>query len=154
MAELNLPAPDPLPAVGLPFHDLGRELCGCRTGGPHRQGCGLDCYGLIRVLYRQIGLELPLYGDVYASTRERARIAAHVHATAAEWRAIAAGQERAWDVVVLRLLGRPIHLGLVLRPGEMVHSDPACGVAVERYGSPVWRHRVEAFYRRPELVGA
>jgi cell wall-associated NlpC family hydrolase len=127
-----------LPLVGAPFVDGGRDRL------------GLDCWGFVRLVYLELGLELPLYGDVYDRTTERETIARHVEATAREWVEVPAGAERPGDVVLLRLLGRPMHVGMVIEPGLMAHADPVAGVVVERYRGCLWAKRVQAFYRRPE----
>lgn len=39
------------------------------------------------------------------------------------------------------------HVGVVVSPGKMVHAYETGEVALESYHTPVWRPRVQGFYR-------
>lgn len=67
------------------------------------------------------------------------------------WFAVAT--PRCGDVVLLKLNGLPLHCGLVVEPGRMLHvmCDGSCS-CVERYDSPRWANRVAGFYRHCELA--
>lgn len=127
--------------VGTPFRWRGRD----RTG--------LDCYGLVRLAYREVlGIALPDYpyepADVDA-------IAALIRSQEPDWLCVAAqvgseirfGAERAGDILEFRVEGSPIHLGLVLAPGRALHASVELGVVRDRYRSVRWRHRVLGIYR-------
>lgn len=49
------------------------------------------------------------------------------------------------DVVVIR--ARPYHLGVVVRPGEMLHSYMGGSAVIERYRDPNWWPRLLGCYR-------
>lgn len=49
------------------------------------------------------------------------------------------------DVVVIR--GRPFHIGIVIQPGQMIHSYNGGTSCIEDYRSIRWKNRVEGFYR-------
>lgn len=122
--------------IGLTFKDHGRD----RTG--------LDCWGLVRlVLSEQFGLALPSFIHEYKHTLEKTRIAPLITRELLRWQPVAAGQEQAGDIVILRLHGQPMHVGLVLGDRQMLHIESGINSAIERYTSPHWAARLHGFYR-------
>ena len=122
--------------IGLPFAEHGRDRS------------GLDCWGLVRlVMTEQFGLALPSFVRDYDRTTQVARISALIEREAAGWRGLRAGEEALGDVIVLRLRGQPMHVGLVLGDSQMLHVE--CGVdsAIESYAGARWQMRVHGFYR-------
>lgn len=49
------------------------------------------------------------------------------------------------DVVIFK--GRPWHIGLVVAPGQMIHSYQGGTSCIEDYNSIRWKSRIEGFYR-------
>ena len=49
------------------------------------------------------------------------------------------------DVVIFK--GRPWHIGLVIEPGQMLHSYRGGTSCIESYNSIRWQSRIEGFYR-------
>lgn len=116
---------------GIPYLRRGRD----------RQG--LDCWGLVRLWYRdELGLALPSFADLDDG---EAATAQELAARAREqWRQVETPE--AGDVILLR--GDPLHVGVVLAPGLMLHTTRKLGAsAVERYDTGRWRHRVQGFFR-------
>ena len=129
--------------VGLPFADHGRT----------REGC--DCWGLVRlVLAERFGLDLPAYAEGYATTADREAVARLVEGGKGPWQEITPGQERCGDVLLLRVMGLPCHVGLVVAPGWMLHALKGVDAALGRYGAMVWRRRVLGHYRHEGLIHA
>ncbi len=119
--------------VGLPFGDKGR-------------GPTYDCWGIVReVLRRERGLDLPDYTGEYASSGDRISVSAAVTEGCRSWTKVQAAQ--VFDVAILRLAGRPWHCGLVVADDWMLHTLSGVGSVLERLSSPVWRNRIEGFYR-------
>lgn len=124
--------------VGIPFVARGRDHDGC------------DCWGLVRLaLGEQFGLELPRF-DAYRSLRERELIQTLITAGLPDWRDVT-GTERAGDVVLLRLAGRPLHVGLVVARGTMLHIEDGIDACLERYDGLAWRDRVAGIYRHRDM---
>lgn len=120
--------------VGIPFKEKGRDRNGC------------DCWGLVRlVLAERYGFDLPDLSDGYATTKDAAAIVGLYDGEKSNWRKVEQGQPG--DVLVLRIKGRPTHVGLVIGEGRFLHVDRGIDATIERYDSPHWRNRVEAFYR-------
>lgn len=131
--------------LGIPFKDrgVGRE--------------GADCWGLVSLLYRErLGISLPLYPEI-ETVRDPAIFRTFVRESKGEaWEEIPAGSERAFDVVLMRgfvdvdgrKAGRPIHVGCVVRPGNLIHTEQGVGVSVVNYRThPSVKHRVISFFR-------
>ena len=120
--------------VGISFAEKGRDRSGC------------DCWGLVRLVLReQFGQDLPDLSDGYATTKDADSILSLYEGEKSNWQRVTDGQ--AGDVIVLRIKGRPTHVGIVIEPGRMLHVDRGIDAATERYDGPHWRSRVEAIYR-------
>ncbi|MFP1683331.1 C40 family peptidase [Alloalcanivorax sp. C16-1] len=128
--------------IGIPF----------RAGGRDRSGC--DCWGLLRLIYRErLGLELPSF-DGYQEPVS-AQSSALIQANRGDWQLVASRAD--WDVgravpgeldaVLFTVGGRPNHIGVVVAPGQMIHSAAGKDSCREAFTSPTWRSRIEGFYR-------
>ena len=86
---------------------------------------GLDCYGLVRVVCRRLGVDLPMnYGD----------LANRVDSIARE---IRTGELlRVGDIQVMTPMrdGESQHLAIVISPYAVVHSVEKIGVKIDRIG--------------------
>lgn len=124
--------------VGIPF----------KLHGETREG--LDCWGLVRLWYReQYGIDLPAFGDQYGreiNAAERAHLAALIRGESAEWKPIRAGHEARGHVVLCRIMGDESHLGIVVERGRMLHARPGTDSCVEAYTGPTWARRLAGFY--------
>jgi cell wall-associated NlpC family hydrolase len=120
--------------IGLPYLPHGRD----------RQG--IDCWGLIMLIYReQLGIEL----DSMAYNMVQARRAsieslntAFAAETAQRWHKIAIPQ--LWDVVTFTLHGLVYHAGCALDDRLMVHTENKAGVCVEVHST---RKDLYGYYR-------
>ena len=137
--------------VGIPFLDLGRDRAGC------------DCWGLVRlVLTERAGLDLPSLATSYGSERNVASVSALVETTriAGDWRRVEPGNERPLDAVELSTAVRtdagwtfgPLHVGVVVGSGWMLHVERATDAVLVRYGDPSMTRRVLGFWRHHRLA--
>lgn len=107
--------------VGLPY----------REGGDTRTG--VDCYGLLRLVYRE---RLGLYLDDAAGVCD------------GEWRRVPAGSRLAlWDALLFNIAGQPAHCAIALENSEMLHIVRGGTSCVERFTSMKWISRIEGIYR-------
>lgn len=127
--------------VGLPFLERGRT--------PE----GYDCWGLCRaVLAAQFDIALPSYAEGYESVADHERLTGLIEAgREQDWSEIAAGQEQPGDVLLLRMSGLPIHVGVLVSPGWMLHTRAATGAVLERFDGLAWGQRVLGIYRHATL---
>lgn len=148
----------PTPYIGTPFRELGRDDSGC------------DCWGLLRlVLRREKGIEVPVYGGIgYEAACDREELKRFMRGQIVEhWAPVWERQqdtprdalptgEQAFDGIWLRPHGmrQPVHVGLVVVPGVMLHIEHGCDAVVEDYYDQLrWRHRVVGIYRHASLAG-
>lgn len=122
--------------IGLPFQDHGRNRA------------GLDCWGLVRlILSDQFGIALPSYAHEYERTTQVDKISSLITREAPKWTLVPLGQEKAGDVIVLRLRGNPLHVGMVLGDKQMLHIESGINSVIERYTGSRWAERIFGFYR-------
>lgn len=126
--------------VGIPYVEAGRD--------PVADG-GVDCWGLLALIWReQFGVDSPAYdGPHWHKGADRAAIAAAIRAEQARYIEVAAGREIVGDGILLRMMGQPLHVGLVLAPGWMIHTHETAAVCVESYRGVAWSRRVLGFHR-------
>lgn len=120
-------------------------------GGRDRSGA--DCYGLVRlVLLEQFGIAIPRHSAGTCTDdldkAARADIVARVQATLADCREIPRGQIAAGDMVLLRVDGRPLHVGIALgSAGVFLHTERDIGPHCDDWNGARWSRRVLGFYR-------
>lgn len=124
--------------IGLSYAPRGRERS------------GLDCWGLVRLVYaEERGIELPSLANEYADhPDEREQLAALIATKRDHW--IETDAPQSGDVVLLRILGAPSHVGLVTEPGSMLHIREGSDAVIERLDSVRWAQRVAGIYRYSE----
>ncbi len=122
--------------IGLPFCEHGRD------------SFGLDCWGLARmVLSEQFGVSVPSYTQNYSNTHDQTQLGPLISRESKKWQQVEMGKEQCGDVIVLRMRGQPMHVGLVLGDGSMLHIERHINSAMERYSSARWKNRIVAFFR-------
>lgn len=123
---------DPTPFVGLPYLAGGRDRA------------GVDCWGLVRLVYREVlGVELLAWDTVPATDRRAVRAAAEAEAFA-RWSNRGEAEARPLDVVTF---DRGAHVAVVVERGTMLHTEAGRAACVERYGGPAWRSRWHGIWR-------
>lgn len=118
--------------IGTPYVELGRD------------SHGLDCWGLVREYYLQVlGILLPSYVGEYA-VEEKEETAFLISQEAKSlW--IRVDLAKSNDLVLLNILGHPVHVGIFQEPDKILHTRRGANVCIEPIHK--WRNRVEGFYR-------
>ena len=111
---------------------------------------GWDCWGMVNVAYRELrGVELPSFAGDYpdaGDTREgRACVEGLIRANMGDWRKVSAPEPG--DVVLLKIGGRPIHVGLMVGQRAFLHTEKKIGTVIERTDGAMWRDRIDGVYR-------
>ncbi len=123
--------------VGVPYVDHGR--------GPD----GWDCYGLYYYVSREhYGVEVPAYSTAYPTSDSQYRdaaVSAAIRAKAGAWQRVA--EPVPGDGIVFNLAGQPLHCGIVIGDGIMLHCLRGRGTAIEEFRTASWVKRIEGYYR-------
>jgi cell wall-associated NlpC family hydrolase len=131
---LSILSPDRF--VGIPWKDKGRDSSGC------------DCWGLVRIVYQEIlGINLPNYGEDYSNLADKKELAALIGKGASLWKEVKEGEEEVLDLVLLRQSGLPIHVGVVIGRGLMLHVPTEQSSTIVSYRGLLYKKRVDSFYR-------
>ncbi len=123
--------------MSIPFVERGRT----------RQGA--DCWGLVCIIYKEIlNIELPLLDD-YANTLDRKTLPHIIEKESLRsWVKVEQGEEQAYDVAIFRTGGVPMHIGVVVRPGFMIHSQSGNDTLFSNYvKEKEWSKRLVGFCR-------
>lgn len=106
-----------------------------------------DCWGLmLAVLREQYHIDAPQLSDEYIGVDD-ARIPDVVNAQRASglWHEVDAPLPG--DVVLMRIMGREQHVGVVVSHSEMLTIERGTLSCIERYNSLRWKGRVSGFFR-------
>lgn len=123
--------------VGIPY----------APGMSSRDGC--DCWGLVRLVYREeFGTLLPgAVLDVTPGEVPSAGVVAPVLELARDafWERTSVPMPG--DVVVLRVRGYDSHVGIVTTPGYMLHVREGHDAVIESYDRRFWKNAFQGVYR-------
>lgn len=123
--------------IGRAFDEKGR--------GPD----AFDCWGLLKWTYAHDHprrITLPGYEELYESTNDRDTLGRVIfEERKARWCEVEKPVE--WDAILLRMRGVPMHVGIVTRPGYMLHCAHGIGTVHEQYDSIRWRSKIMGFFR-------
>lgn len=106
-----------------------------------------DCWQLVCLVYKnELDITLDTYKNEYYDALDRENIATiYVREMQQVYFKVDTPEE--FDVVVCRVKGQPWHTGIVIEPGEMLHTQRYIDAAVERYDQFTWKNRILGFYR-------
>ncbi len=128
--------------VGIPYRDFGRGRDAC------------DCWGLVRLVLRErAGIDLPAY--CVAPDDVEAVQAAIAGERVGPWQRVAPDDVRPLDVVEMtapaRVGGRvqfaPLHVGVIVGGGWLLHSERHIGSALVRLADKAIARRIEGIWR-------
>jgi cell wall-associated NlpC family hydrolase len=125
--------------VGIPYATGGRD-----------RAQGLDCWGLVCLVWRErFGLEEPPWAaPAWAGKADNLAVAGFIaQERERAYDPVEAGQERLGDAVLIRMRGHPLHVGLVVAPGRMLHTHERTMSCIDTYTGLEWSKRVLGFYR-------
>ncbi len=122
----------------VPFSEKGRDMKGA------------DCWGLLRLIFlHQKKILLPSFDSVYTDTNDREGLEKAMNEQKQiNWRQVEHPQE--FDVPLLRMRGVPMHVGVVTKPGHMIHCAKDINTVHERFDSIRWKHSIVGFFRYAE----
>jgi cell wall-associated NlpC family hydrolase len=123
--------------IGIPFCEHGRDKEGC------------DCWGLFRIFYReQFGIYLPSYESEYKTLDDKETLSRLIkNGKELNWKPIRVGEEKFGDGILFRIMGYPMHVGVIVKKGWFLHILKGTDSVLEYYSSPVWNKRVIGIFR-------
>ena len=125
--------------IGLAFTSLGRT-----------RESGVDCWGLVRLVYReQFAIELPSGEGTYENTRENEKLSEIIERDNEIFDPVTA--PLTFDLVLLRLMGFPCHVGIIAAPAMMLHCRSGAGTAVERIDGIKYERRITGYFRHHDF---
>jgi len=125
--------------VGVPWRDRGRDRD------------GLDCWGLVRLVYgERFGIALPDLGGSYGASEDApsvSRVLGEEAAPAGSWTRREGSPEEVGDVGVFRIRGLPAHVGIAVSDRKILHVVRGANSVVEEFDGPLWGPRVDGWFR-------
>jgi cell wall-associated NlpC family hydrolase len=113
--------------IGIPYVNRGDGFDGC------------DCWGLVWLFHREaLGHEVPRYAGY--SDAEGEDIPARIREGWEGWAHVLPGQEELGDVLALRVGQHPVHVGVVVSRGQMLHVLRGANSSLARYDVGLWQH--------------
>ena len=126
--------------VGIPYAEKGRDIS------------GLDCYGLVRLIYKEEkNITLPSFTADYA-VQDNKRIEELIAQYKEGWEP--ADEPQVGDIVLFRILGIESHVGLVISPTHFIHVREKQDTAIESLSATKWNKRTVGFFRYSENKNA
>ena len=112
---------------------------------------GLDCYGLLRLVYlEQASITLESFDEIYSAIGDHAGIMAASATRKTHWLKVN-DTINPMDLLVFNIRGFPVHVGLALNKKMMLHTQKGHASVIENYTCHKWRNRLEGAYRWPTL---
>jgi hypothetical protein len=122
--------------VGVPYKKMGRDIN------------GLDCWGLVRLIYKeQYNIDLPSYVDEYQEG-ESETLAEIIAINKENW--VKVDTPTIGDVLLLRSGRFLSHVGVVISPNQFIHVRETTNTVIERFDHGKWSYRKDGAYRYVE----
>jgi len=122
--------------IGIPFLDKGRDTD------------GIDCWGLVRLVYKQeYNIDLPNFSTDYeADDAERMKDLLAQYKEG--WEKLDAPTEGC--IVLFNILGVESHMGIAVSSTHFLHARDRYDSAIESFDSVGWRNRITGYYKYSE----
>lgn len=131
--------------------DWSKKYIGLKFKEHGRDADGVDCWGLAVMIYKDaFNIDLPSFSTQYENTKSADQINDIVISESSKWIKINSGSEQIGDIILVRMRGVPMHVGLVLGDGYMVHSAHGIDTVIENYKRISWKDRVVGVYRHAD----
>lgn len=128
--------------IGVPFANRGRDV---KTG--------LDCYGLVKEVYKRFGHDIPEYTADYDDVKKVNELITGKTSIKSNWKKVNIDVMPVPCLLAIRFGVPPgvvNHTGVYIGDGKFIHIRENIGVCVDRINSPAWKRQIEGCY---EFVG-
>lgn len=122
--------------LGTPYHHQGRVL-----------GHGIDCYGLVEMVARGLGFDVP-EGVRYSRIPDEAQLLAYMDQYAVQ---VDKRSYQLADILIVPFRGQMRHMAIVTEIG-MIHAYEPSGMVVEHAIDDKWSRRIARAYSFKEVV--
>lgn len=119
--------------LGIPYRERGRTTE------------GVDCWGLVCLFHRKLGVDIPDYLATYKSSSDMEGVGEAITEQKQNW--LKVDEPEFGDVLVFNICGFPCHVGVYIGSGDFMHSFNGTDVCIERLGSLSWSRRLLETYR-------
>lgn len=120
--------------IGIPYQINGRDRD------------GIDCWGLVRLVYQeQLGKQIPSYAGYYDHAEDYDGFATAFDEGIADWQEVTEPKE--FDSIWVRLMGIDCHTGVMLDNGKMLHAMVGAESCIVDISTKAWQRRVIGCYR-------
>lgn len=127
--------------VGIPYKLHGRDED------------GLDCWGLVRLIYKeQKDIDLPSFSEEYLNSDD-VRYNEEVIARHKEGWSLS-NEYTVGDVALFRINGSESHVGVIIDDNKFIHAREGNSVTIEKLDSVQWRRRLVGVYKYTSKVEA
>lgn len=116
-----------------------------------REVSGADCWGLILILYREFfSISLPEYCNLmYVPGGELEGTSESIFKEFSKGHVFQEVDVPDFgDVVLIEMLGNPVHIGFCLNSKQMIHLSAGSGVSIENFTEGKWNRKISGFYRK------
>jgi sulfur carrier protein ThiS len=118
--------------IGLPYAEKGRDVS------------GVDCWGLVRLIYKnELQIDLPSFSVEYTQT-DTARIEELIAQYKEGWQE--AQEPAVGSIVLFRVFGNESHVGVVVSPTHFIHVRENQDSVIESLNSASWARRVVGYF--------
>ena len=135
--------------VGIPFCDMGRS-----------RETGLDCFGLVRLVYKErLNIDLPMY-DVHESDHALVETEILNAQNGGDWVQVMTGYHREFDVcemsIPVKIAGvwefPPLHVGVVIGNEWILHAERMTHSRLSRIHDRRMSSRILGYWRHKKLT--
>lgn len=127
--------------LGVPFKLHGDTLAGC------------DCWGLVRLVYREeLGIDVPAYAGPVSAQEAREIDLALGAGGDWPWQAVEPGKANEFDLVTIRFAKVEAHVGLIIEPGLILHVGEGIFGRTDRIGAEHWNAALGRYLRHRSLA--
>lgn len=122
--------------IKIPFKDRGRDEN------------GVDCFGLVQMIYQdEFKIQLPSYIETYANEKDKKAICHAINSEKKLSGWLETTTPKFGNLIILNLLGRPLHLGVMLDENTFIHCMKGKGTIIENTTDISWRNRINGYLK-------
>lgn len=119
--------------IGLPYKNLGRDEA------------GIDCWGLVRLFYKnELQIDLPSYDNLYTNS-DSAEVPELLSKYKDNW--LQDNKGAPGDVCLFNIYGEPSHVGIYVGDNKFLHAREGRDSVIDSLDSPQWSKRFQGFFK-------